>query len=138
MKVVSSVVESFPDFPYTDSNVPIVEDEVVEEDSPWDLRDLTFKDYRGPSALLRIQEYCRISCLSVPSDVLSFQGLIKHALTAFIHVDETETSLLELKKSRAVETTDLEKSLGESEERLRDAKRRIQEFEHSRDILQYL
>lgn len=54
----SSVVNSTSDFPDSASNVPIYENEIIEEDSPWDLKDLTSKDDRGPSASKRIQKLC--------------------------------------------------------------------------------
>lgn len=48
---VSSLVDSFADFPDPASDGPIVEDEVVEYDWSWDPRDLTFTDVRRPSVL---------------------------------------------------------------------------------------
>lgn len=56
---VSSVFDSSADFPCPVSDVSIAEDEIVDEVSPCDLRDLTFKNDREPSALQQIQELCR-------------------------------------------------------------------------------
>lgn len=47
-EVVSSVVGFSADLPDQASNVPIVEEEVVEEELQWNWRDLTFKDDREP------------------------------------------------------------------------------------------
>lgn len=41
---VSSVVDSSNDFPKPASDILIAENEVVEEDWPWNLSDLTLKD----------------------------------------------------------------------------------------------
>lgn len=51
-----SVLDSFVDFPDPVSDVYIVDDGVVEEDSLWDLRDWKSKDDRGPFALQRIHK----------------------------------------------------------------------------------
>lgn len=134
-EVVRSVVESPADVSGTASDVPIVENDAVEGDSQWDLIDLTGKDDRGPSALQRVQDFCRTYGLSVPSYVLSVRELMKDALTAFAQVFHDRASLAELKKSHSVEKANLEKSFAASEERLADTGRRIQAFEYSRDIL---
>lgn len=80
---VSSVVDSSADFPDPAFDVPIIKDEIDEEDSPWDIRDLTFKNSRGPSTLQRIQRLCRTYGLSVHSDVQSVQGVSKDAFEVF-------------------------------------------------------
>lgn len=55
---VSTVVNSPSGFSDRASKVPFFEKEVVEEDLSQDQRDLTSRDARGHSALLRIQELC--------------------------------------------------------------------------------
>lgn len=52
----SLVVDLSADFPDTSSDDPIVEEEIVEEDSTSDQRDLTSKNHRGLSASQRTQE----------------------------------------------------------------------------------
>lgn len=45
-------------FPVSSGDEPVVKDEVVEEDNPWDLHDLTSKNKRGRSALPHIKALC--------------------------------------------------------------------------------
>lgn len=62
---VSSGLNSCTDFRDPASVVLSVKDELVEEDSPWHLRYLVFKNDCGPSALQWIQELHRTHGLSV-------------------------------------------------------------------------
>lgn len=78
-------------------DVAIVENEVIEKDSPRDLPDSTSKDDRDPSPLRRIQELCRTYDLSVPSDVRLVQHLMKDALEAFASAGADEECRADLK-----------------------------------------
>lgn len=49
----------------------IIEEENIEEDPHWDLRDLMSKGGRRPSTLQQIQELCRSYGLFVPTAVRS-------------------------------------------------------------------
>lgn len=66
---VRSFLDSSTDVPDVASDIRIVEDGIVDEDSPWDLRDLTSKEDRAPSALRRMQELFRTYGLSFSSNV---------------------------------------------------------------------
>lgn len=132
---VSSVISASADFSDPSSDVPIVKNEIVKKDVPRNLRDLTSKEDCVPSALQCIHELCRTICLSVPSDVRSVQGVIKHALEVFVSGSGNEASLADLKEAYAAEKAELEKSLAESEKKLGYAERGIQELEHNKDTL---
>lgn len=69
----SSVLDSFYDFPDLTVDISIVEDKIVEEDVPSDLRDLMSKDSRRTSALQHVQELCRTHSLSLLSAVRSVE-----------------------------------------------------------------
>lgn len=124
-EAVRSVFDYFANFPDPVSNVPIVKDDVIEDDSPWYLIDLTSKDDLGRCALQRIQELCRAYGFSVALDVLSIQALFKYALAPYASVVGDEASLEDLKESHAVVKADLAKSFAVSEEGLAHAERRI-------------
>lgn len=95
----SSVSDSSADSRDPESDVPIVENEIVEEDSPWDLIDLTSKDDCASSTLQRTQELCRSYGGSVPSDVRSVQGAIKDGLAAFASAGGDEVSFVDVEGS---------------------------------------
>lgn len=63
---------------------------------PWDQRDLTFEDERGPSALQRFRELCYSYGLSVLSNVGSNQVVIKTALAPFAPAGDDEASLADI------------------------------------------
>lgn len=63
--------------------VPIVEEDIIEENSPWNLRHLTSKNDQGPSALQRIQELRRSYGLSALMDFRSVQKVIRDTLATF-------------------------------------------------------
>lgn len=98
----SSNIDSSADFQGPASDVPIFDDEVVEEDSWWGVKDLTSKDDRGPTALQRVQDLCRIIGLSVPSDVLSVQRLVKVALAPFAFAGGDDACIADVKDSHPV------------------------------------
>lgn len=68
-------------------------------------------------------------------DALAVQDVIKDTQAAFVSAGGHEASLANLQKSHALEEADLEKLLAAAEEKLADAKRRIQEFYHNKDTL---
>lgn len=135
---VSSMFDTSADFSDPAANVPIVEDGIVEEDLHWDLRDLTSKDDCGLSAMQRVQKRFQTYGLSVLSDVWSVQQVIREALVELPIVDGDKTSLPNLKEAYAANKAELEKSLTAPEEKLADAERRIQEFEHNREAVDEL
>lgn len=104
--VVSSVVDSSVEFADPTSNISIVEDETVKEDSPWNVRDLSFKDDRIHSALQRIQDLCRSYAFSVPSNIRSVSEVIKDALDPFTSAGGDKTSAADSKESHAAEKAD--------------------------------
>lgn len=56
---VSSIIDTSTDLQNPAPDVFIVENEIVMEYGPWDLRDLSSKNDRGHTPLQRIQELCR-------------------------------------------------------------------------------
>lgn len=75
--VVRSVSDTSADFADPASDVTTAEDEIVDEEALWYLRDLKSKDEYGPTAQQFIQEVCRTYGLSDTSDVRSVQEVIK-------------------------------------------------------------
>lgn len=73
---VSSLLGSSADFPDSANDMLISEDIIVEEDALCDLRDLSSKHDRGPSALQPMQELCQTYCLAVPSDARAVQEIL--------------------------------------------------------------
>lgn len=65
---VNAAYGSSSRFPGLSDDIPVVEDEDVEEDPAWYLCDLTSKNDRGPFASLLVQALCREYGLSVPND----------------------------------------------------------------------
>lgn len=53
---VNSVRDFLVDFPDPADDMPTSENDIIEEDAPWDLRDLSFKDDGEPSAWRRVQQ----------------------------------------------------------------------------------
>lgn len=127
----SSVLETFGDFLGPTVDVFMVEDEIVEENVSWDLRDMMSKDNCGPSSLRYVQDYRRTHGLSVPSDARFVQKLIEETLVALVSADGDEASLSNLKEAYAAEKAELEKSLAASKVITADVWRRIQEYEHN-------
>lgn len=127
---VSSVVDLSAVFPETAFRGPIVGDEIVEENSTCNLRDLICKDGLGPSALQRIQKLCRTYGLLVFSKVRSVQVVIKNALVAFASVNGDEVSPADLNESHAAK-----KSAASFKEKLADTACCLQEFDHFKSTL---
>lgn len=98
---INSVVALSADFPDATSDVPIVEDKIVEEDTTWDLTNFTSKHDSRPSPLQLIQELCRTTVFSLPSDVRSLQGVMKDIFVAFVSAGGGKSSLTDLKQSYA-------------------------------------
>lgn len=71
----------------------------------------------------------------VLSDVRSAQGVIEDALAASTSTGGDEGSLAALRVSHATERADLHTSLAVTEEKLANAERHIQKFEHNNDTL---
>lgn len=94
---VSLEVDSSANFPDRASDVLIVKHNIVEENSPWHVRDLTWKHEHRTSALQGIQLLCRSCDLSIPSDFRSDQVLIKDALASFASAGGDELSLPDVK-----------------------------------------
>lgn len=110
------VFDSSADFPDRTFDVPILQDEIVEEDRTWDLSHLTSKDDRASSALQRIKELCRFLGLSVPFNVQHVQKVVKDSLAALVSAGDDDASLAVQKKCNAAEKTDLQQCLAASEE----------------------
>lgn len=104
---VSSVLNTSSDFPEPGDDVPIINDDTVEEDAPWALTDLTFKYSRGPPSMRRLQERFRTHGLSVPSYGRSTQEVIKAALAALVLTAHDDISLAKLKDAYAADKAEL-------------------------------
>lgn len=115
---VSSNFEPSADILGPASDVPIVERGSGEENSPYDLKHLTFNDDCAPSSSHRIQVICQTYCFSAPFDVQSVQNVMKDALAAFASASGDVVYLADLKESYAADKAELEKSLASSEENL--------------------
>lgn len=97
-KCVSSVLGSSANFPDLAADASISEDEIVEDDTLWDLKDLTFKDNCEPFASPRVEEFYRTHSISASADIWFASDLIKEAFlelasgsdeTSFANVSET-------------------------------------------------
>lgn len=69
MPAAGSVPGSLADFTDPADYMQVSDDDIVEEDAPWDLRDLTSIDDFEPSALLCMPILCLAHGLTVPSNV---------------------------------------------------------------------
>lgn len=92
MYAVSASLSGFPDW---SEQVPIVEDEIFEEEAPWDLGDLTPRCELASSVLERIQALCGNRGLSIPNDVQALQVLRKDTSSALGSSCDAFESLVE-------------------------------------------
>lgn len=68
---LSSVLDASADFPDPGSGVLIIEDKIVEQNGPSDVRDLASRNDCKPSVLLCIHELCQTNGFLVLADVRS-------------------------------------------------------------------
>lgn len=95
---VSSVPGSLTDVKDPAVDMPVSEDDIGEQDAPQDLRDMTSKHDRGPSALQRMQEFFQMYGLARPSDFSAVQMILRATLTVLASADKNQTSFASLKK----------------------------------------
>lgn len=65
----SSVLEPCTELPDPAADVLIVKDETIEEDAPWNFRDLTSNDDRDLFALQAVQYFCQAYGPSISPNV---------------------------------------------------------------------
>lgn len=74
---VSSVIDSPAEFSEAVGDVPIIEDDIFEDDALWDLNDLTSKDDRVPFVWQLVQELSQTRSFGALSDIGPVQELTK-------------------------------------------------------------
>lgn len=89
---------------------------------------MTSRYNRGPPTLHLSQELCRTYSLLVQVDVRIDQRVVEDALVIFDSASGDKALLVNLRDSGLSGKEELEKSISASEEKLVNAKHRIQEF----------
>lgn len=114
-------------------DVLVVEEEIVEEDAPWNVPDSTSKSDGGPSALWCIQTICRDHGLSVPFHVQAIQVMVKDALvTLRLSCDSADLFVEQMEVNE--KSNSKMKSLPKAPESSQsDAQQRRQELKFTKD-----
>lgn len=108
---VSSVLGSSTDIPDPTDDMPSSDSDIVEEDTPRILRDLTSRDDRRPSALQQVQYLCQRCGLAVPSDFRAVQKLLSDSLASLVSADKSGASLANLRKEHETDKAEWEEFL---------------------------
>lgn len=132
---VSGILSSSGYFQDRANDIPVVVDEIIEKDAPWDLRNLTAKNDCERSCLQRIQALYQNHDLMVQSDVQFAQSFIKDTLAALVSRMSDKKLLEEYKKTSAAEKIELNSSLEACNDKLASADLFVQKLIDSEDTL---
>lgn len=115
--VVRGVLCFWTNCKYPEAHVPVLEIENFDQDAPFDFRDLTSWDDRGPFALQCVRELCTDHSLTGISNFHSTQDLICDDLESLHSSEEDRRLLVEKKKAFLADKGGIEKLLKVSEDK---------------------
>lgn len=124
-------------FPGSSENFSVVEDDIIEQCAPSDLRNPKSRNNRGLSVLQRFQPLRRVYGLSVPNDNQAVQVLLMDALAAFGSSRDGAEALVEQKQCELNEVY-AEATVEASESKLSGTKRQVQQLELTTDTVHQL